>query len=119
MLVVVVITGFDEAEEPVGVSLPPRIKRRPEKVAEPANDLAKSKTVAATPVQPDTVVLGKKQNRYENIEEVLQSPAYQRRHATFEALPSEGSRRREVLKSEEVAPQENSPKGGSLFTDGL
>ena len=117
--VVVVITGFDEAEEPVGVSLPPRIKRRPEEVAEPANDLAKSKSVAAAPVQPDTVVLGKKQNRYENIEEVLQSPAYQRRHATFEALPSEGSRRREVLKSEEAAPQENSPKGGSLFTDGL
>lgn len=115
--VVVVVTGFDEAEEPTGVHLPPRIKsKRPEKVPEIGGDLSKGKVVTP-PVQPDTVVLGKKQNRYENIDEVLQSPAYQRRHATFETLPTDSGRRNEVLKEEESAKSEVQPRGGSLFTD--
>lgn len=115
--VVVVITGFDEAEEPAGVHLPPRIKsKRPEKAPEMGGDLSKGKVVTP-PVQPDTVVLGKKQNRYENIDEVLQSPAYQRRHATFETLPTDSGRRSEVLKEEESAKSETQPRGGSLFTD--
>ncbi len=64
----------------------------------------------------DPVVLGARKNAYENIEQLLQKPAYQRRHAEFVTVMPAGERRKEVL--EQAADAENRDESSvSLFDE--
>lgn len=113
MELVIVITGFnEEAETPV---VP--VVRKKTVVQNPEQDElvpVGKPPVRTQPAEP--VVLGKKENAYGNIEEVLECPAYKRRHADF--IPSVGpgseQRRKETLK-EENPTEQKAEKSASLF----
>ncbi len=114
---VVVVTGFDEAPEGASVKtlpVPPKAVDEPPVLA-PVGPASRIQPLQ----QPDDpVVLGKKKNTYENIEQVLQSPAYQRRHAEFVTVLTGSERRKEVLKEEQPADSAKEPQNpASLFDD--
>lgn len=121
---VVVATGFADPQpeervmkqiippvrtiEPVRTNVPGPVLE-PIKPVQPGSPLA-----SAQPRQPELVMLGAKSARYNNIELVLNKPAYQTRNARFIVQMSGG--RKEVLKAEDTpAAPEAETKGGSLF----
>ena len=74
------------------------------------------KPVAQKPAsRPEQVMLGTKPARYDNIEALMAKPAYQTRNSKFIVQMPAG--RKEVLKDEkpDKTPQQETPKGGSLF----
>ena len=109
---VVVITGFKEEAETPTVPIP---RRKPPVKQDEQDELVPvgKPPVRTQPAEP--VVLGKRENAYENIDEVLECPAYKRRHADFvTVVPGTEQRRKETLK-EENPPEQKTEKGASLF----
>lgn len=113
--VVVVVTGFNEADEldhtPAGGFLPPR--KDPADSESPLKPIGEHNPLV-TQQPDDPVVLGKTLDRYANIGEIEQVPAYQRRHAEFVAVVSVSDRKKEHL-VEEIDSQREPEKGASLF----
>lgn len=107
---VVVVTGFDDIAESGAERKSPDLQP----AAKPVNVGPKPLPVPALPDDP--VVLGARKNAYENIEQLLQKPAYQRRHAEFVTVMPAGERRKEVL--EQAADAENRDESSvSLFDE--
>lgn len=113
---VVVVTGFDEAPVQPKAGFRPSISRpeqRPESPLKPIGEKKPLQTMPPLQKSDDPVVLGKKENRYEDIEQLLQSPAYKRRHAEFVAEAGSGMRK-EILKEESEVVKE-AGQSASLF----
>ena len=107
---VVVVTGFDDIAESGAERKSPDLQP----AAKPVNVGPKPLPIPALPDDP--VVLGARKNAYENIEQLLQKPAYQRRHAEFVTVMPAGERRKEVL--EQAADAENRDESSvSLFDE--
>jgi len=120
---VVVATGFDaDASEatvpPIIPPVPPAIPRSvPAAEEKPAASVRTSPLERPAPPRqtpPEQVMLGQKSTRYDNIDALLNKPAYQSRNSKFVAkMPSV---RKEVLKGDAAAaPAEKEETGGSLF----
>lgn len=107
---VVVVTGFDDIAD-TGA----------ERKAPDLQPVAKQISVGPKPLPvptlpDDPVVLGARKNAYENIEQLLQEPAYQRRHAEWVSVMPAGERRKEVLEqSVDTERRDDSP--ASLFDE--
>lgn len=115
---VVVVTGFDEAPEGSGVRSIPPVPPKAVKEVPVLDPIGPASRLQPLQQPDDPVVLGKKKNAYENIEQVLQSPAYQRRHAEFVTILPGGERRKEVLREEQ--PSDAAKESGNpalLFDD--
>lgn len=115
---VVVVTGFNEAEVQSAPRFPrPAAVQRPAPQNEsPLKPIGEKKPIATmTPQQQpdDPVVLGKKENRYEGIEQICEVPAYLRRDAPIVAVAG-SDRHKEVLKEENEGAKEPE-KSASLF----
>ncbi len=112
---VVVVTGFTEVETPVKPSFPTkRIESKPEE--SPLKPIGESKpipTIEEAPRYDDPVVLGREESPYADIEQLLQSPAYKRRHAEFVAPQAGSDRKKEILKEETTHAKES--EQNSLF----
>lgn len=114
---VIVATGFADAQEIVKIVPPARTVQPAGSAEASAPVLEPIKPLAAKPASrvPEQVVLGAKSNRYNNIEELLSRPAYQSRHAKFVDPRSGG--RKQVLRDEKAkaAASKEEPDSGSLF----
>ncbi len=113
---VVVVTGFNDAEvQPQPKFRNPFVSRPTAQPESPLKPIGEKKPVPTiTQPQPDDpVVLGKKENRYEGIEQIYDVPAYLRREAPIVAVAA-GERHKEVLKEENESPKEPE-KSASLF----
>lgn len=115
---VVVVTGFDDAEvapQPTFHRQPvaPRPAAQPESPLKPIGEKKAVPTIPPVQQPDDPVVLGKKENRYEGIEQIYDVPAYLRREAPIVAVAS-GERHKEVLK-EEFESSKEPEKSASLF----
>lgn len=103
---VVVVTGFAESEAPttpVVIKEPFRNKTEEESPLQPFGEKKSRQPLQPmTPHYDDPVVLGKEENPYANIDQLLQSPAYTRRHTEFVAPQEKNDRKKEVLKEEET-----------------
>jgi len=113
---VVVVTGFNDAEvQPQPKFHRPAAVRPAAQPESPLKPIGEKKPVPPiTQPQPDDpVVLGKKENRYEGIEQIYDVPAYLRREAPIVAVAA-GERHKEVLKEESESPKEPE-KSASLF----
>ncbi|MEG0789938.1 MAG: cell division protein FtsZ [Alistipes sp.] len=122
---VMVATGFeDEPMSGVMKSIIPSAKMvEPirENMAAVTSPLASIKPTASPlerpvqkPRQPEQVILGAKSTRYNNIELILNKPAYQARNSKF--IVEMPSGRKEVLKNETTEkPAEAESKDNSLF----
>ena len=112
---VVVATGFsgDASVDVMKQIIPPA--RITEPVKEPvAPVLEPIKPVAPPQRPPEQVMLGAKSTRYNNIELLLATPAYQSRNSKFIVQMPGG--RKEVLREEsENSQQAADSQGGSLF----
>ena len=117
---VVVATGFDDADAPAVMRqiAPAAQPVAPVQEVQPAPVLEPLKPVVAprSAVQPPMaqVVLGARSTRYNNIEQLLAKPAYQSRNSKFVVQMPDG--RRETLRDEQAAAsQPKAETGGSLF----
>ena len=119
MELVVVVTGFNEADAPLTppVRLPkPKINKVDSDKDGDLKFLGGNKP-EENPLQNETVVLGKRENPYEHIDELQQIPAYQRRGGIFISSISDTDGRREVLKdgANDKSASEKSPSTENLF----
>ncbi|MEG2060534.1 MAG: cell division protein FtsZ [Alistipes sp.] len=116
----VIATGF-EGDVPEGVSrqiIPPVRAVEPlkdQQVAASALEPIKPQSSKVAARQPEFVVLGAKSTRYNNIDTLLNTPAYQSRNLPLVAQMPAG--RREILHDEppSVESVNEEPKNGSLF----
>ncbi len=110
---VVVVTGFTEVEAPVKPFPPKRVEKQEESPLRPIGEGKPIPPINEPLRHDDPVVLGKEESPYADIEQLLQSPAYKRRHAEFVAPQAGSDRKKEILKEEAAQPKES--EQNSLF----